>query len=269
MDAVLVEVKRRIRKTGLGLGQAAEQIGVTTSSLRKHLAGEYVRSDSLAKYRRWLAPTKSKRNSRGSVVPLKAPEPLAAPQQIARAPEPTARPVRPRYVVDLFCGCGGLSLGFDTVGGGGHFRTILGLDVEAPMVRVFNENASRHDNINVGRRLDLADFSSEAEVLAFYLDHLAIVTGDHELASTLERLPVPLSTFKSAIAKLDAEFAASMRELKATREFRAAIGGLGSNALDQTKVMDGNLVRVMAWYDNEWGFSNRMLDTAIAMSKLI
>ncbi len=37
--------------------------------------------------------------------------------------------------------------------------------------------------------------------------------------------------------------------------------------LDQTKVMDGTLVRVMSWYDNEWGFSNRMSDTAIAMAK--
>ncbi len=40
-------------------------------------------------------------------------------------------------------------------------------------------------------------------------------------------------------------------------------------ALDQTKVMDGNLVRVMSWYDNEWGFANRMGDTAVAMGKLI
>jgi glyceraldehyde 3-phosphate dehydrogenase len=42
-----------------------------------------------------------------------------------------------------------------------------------------------------------------------------------------------------------------------------------SFALDQTKVLDGNFVHVMAWYDNEWGFSNRMADTAIAMGKLI
>ena len=42
-----------------------------------------------------------------------------------------------------------------------------------------------------------------------------------------------------------------------------------SFALDQTKVMDGNLVFVMSWYDNEWGFSNRMADTAVAMGKLI
>src|SRR5437588_4174054 len=39
--------------------------------------------------------------------------------------------------------------------------------------------------------------------------------------------------------------------------------------LDQTKVMDGTLARVMSWYDNEWGFSNRMADTAVAIGKLI
>jgi len=39
--------------------------------------------------------------------------------------------------------------------------------------------------------------------------------------------------------------------------------------MDQTKVMDGTLVRVLAWYDNEWGFSNRMADTAVAMGKLL
>jgi len=39
--------------------------------------------------------------------------------------------------------------------------------------------------------------------------------------------------------------------------------------IDQTKVMDGSLCRVLSWYDNEWGFSNRMSDTAIAMSRHI
>jgi glyceraldehyde 3-phosphate dehydrogenase len=38
--------------------------------------------------------------------------------------------------------------------------------------------------------------------------------------------------------------------------------------MDQTRVMDGTLVRVMSWYDNEWGFSNRMLDTAVAAGRL-
>jgi glyceraldehyde 3-phosphate dehydrogenase len=39
--------------------------------------------------------------------------------------------------------------------------------------------------------------------------------------------------------------------------------------MDQTKVMDGTMVRILTWYDNEWGFSNRMSDTAVAMGKLI
>ncbi|TQS72545.1 type I glyceraldehyde-3-phosphate dehydrogenase [Rhodobacteraceae bacterium] len=40
-------------------------------------------------------------------------------------------------------------------------------------------------------------------------------------------------------------------------------------ALDQTKVLEGNMVRILTWYDNEWGFSNRMADTAVAMGKLL
>ncbi|HHB83502.1 MAG TPA: type I glyceraldehyde-3-phosphate dehydrogenase [Devosia sp.] len=39
--------------------------------------------------------------------------------------------------------------------------------------------------------------------------------------------------------------------------------------MDQTKVMDGTMVRILTWYDNEWGFSNRMADTAVAMGKLL
>ena len=39
--------------------------------------------------------------------------------------------------------------------------------------------------------------------------------------------------------------------------------------LDQTKVLDGTMVRILSWYDNEWGFSNRMADTAVAMGKLL
>ncbi len=39
--------------------------------------------------------------------------------------------------------------------------------------------------------------------------------------------------------------------------------------LTQTQIVDGKLVRVLTWYDNEWGFSNRMIDTAVAMGKLL
>ena len=40
-------------------------------------------------------------------------------------------------------------------------------------------------------------------------------------------------------------------------------------ATDQTKVMEGSMCRILSWYDNEWGFSNRMLDTAVEMGKYL
>ncbi|MGV6810667.1 MAG: type I glyceraldehyde-3-phosphate dehydrogenase [Brevirhabdus sp.] len=39
--------------------------------------------------------------------------------------------------------------------------------------------------------------------------------------------------------------------------------------MDQTKVMDGNMVRILSWYDNEWGFSSRMSDTAVKMAEFL
>lgn len=47
-------------------------------------------------------------------------------------------------------------------------------------------------------------------------------------------------------------------------------GSPASSTVDslETAVLEGKLVRVVSWYDNEWGFSNRMVDTAMAMSKL-
>jgi glyceraldehyde 3-phosphate dehydrogenase len=40
-------------------------------------------------------------------------------------------------------------------------------------------------------------------------------------------------------------------------------------SLTETKIMGDKFVRVMSWYDNEWGFSNRMLDTAVRMGELL
>ena len=40
-------------------------------------------------------------------------------------------------------------------------------------------------------------------------------------------------------------------------------------ATDQTKVIDDSLVHILTWYDNEWGFSNRMADTAVQMGKFL
>ena len=47
------------------------------------------------------------------------------------------------------------------------------------------------------------------------------------------------------------------------------IAASSTAALPQTQVVDGALVRVLSWYDNEWGFSTRMADTALAMAKFL
>ena len=46
------------------------------------------------------------------------------------------------------------------------------------------------------------------------------------------------------------------------------IAASSTAALPQTQVVDGELVRVLSWYDNEWGFSTRMADVALALGKL-
>jgi glyceraldehyde 3-phosphate dehydrogenase len=47
------------------------------------------------------------------------------------------------------------------------------------------------------------------------------------------------------------------------------IAASSTAALAQTQVIEGKLARILAWYDNEWGFSTRMADTALVMAKLI
>jgi len=47
------------------------------------------------------------------------------------------------------------------------------------------------------------------------------------------------------------------------------IAASSTAALAQTQVIEGQLARILTWYDNEWGFSTRMADTALAMGKLI
>ena len=47
------------------------------------------------------------------------------------------------------------------------------------------------------------------------------------------------------------------------------IAASSTAALPQTQVIEGQLARVLSWYDNEWGFATRMSDTAVAMAKLI
>jgi len=102
------------------------------------------------------------------------------------------------------------------------------------------------------------------------------------------RVPTPnvsVVDFKCVLAKTvtekdinEAMIAASKGELKGVLDVNAAplvsvdfnhTTASSTFDLPQTKVLQGNFARVLSWYDNEWGFSNRMLDTMVAMGKVI
>lgn len=238
LDPILIDVHRRMNASSLSAAEAALQIGVGLASLQKHLAGGYVRSDSLAKYRRWLA---------GDVA-------REAPLTVAVVPATqTSRSLDPLSevtvsseltetgklnVVDLFCGCGGMSLGFERFGGGKVFRTALALDIEAPMVRVFNDNhSSASPDFGIGRQVDITDFQNEAEVHAFYLEHLAHTTGDRRLLDELHGIrPIGFADFRAAVSQVDADFLRELGTVRRDDGYLQALRNLGSSVIGQTSV---------------------------------
>ncbi len=110
-----------------------------------------------------------------------------------------------------------------------------------------------------------------------------------KLDGTAIRVPTP--NVSVVDFKFDAKRATTVEEINAAVSKAAASGPLkgilvtndaplvsidfnhnGASSifdLTQTQVVDGRLVRVLAWYDNEWGFSNRMSDTAVAMGRVM
>ena len=114
-----------------------------------------------------------------------------------------------------------------------------------------------------------------------------------ELAGKLQGSAIRVPTPDVSVVYLKVELAKNTTEeevnaaMKAASESGRLKGILGYNDLplvssdfthtkfssifhaDQTKVIDGNFLRILSLYDNEWGFSNRMSDTAVAMSKFI
>ena len=117
-----------------------------------------------------------------------------------------------------------------------------------------------------------------AEAVALVLPELA-----GRISGTSIRVPTPNVSCVDLVVELDQNVDAEAVNTALTEESKGVHGVMDVTtrklvsidfnhdphstvvALDQTAVQDGNMVRVLAWYDNEWGFSNRMLDTAKAM----
>lgn len=238
IDPVLIQVQSRMLSSGISPVDAARQIGVGLVALERHLAGAYVRSDSLAKYRLWLNGQSKQAvppSTDGQAIQRLAARPISPLMDFNW---PALVPERPRHVVDLFCGCGGMSLGFERFREQGVFKVSMALDIEEAMVRVFNDNHPTQGELPVARRSDITDFLNESEVRGFYLDHLARSTGDGALLERLGHLGIGgMDSLRKTLQALDAGFLQDLATLRGDAVYVAALKQLGSDVLGQTSVV--------------------------------
>ena len=255
---ILQQVRQRIEKESIPFGTAAEEIGVTLQSLQRHLEGEYVRSDSIARYRLWL-----ERQAKGKVAshhqaPHQEKEQVAQVVQLAliemeeegARPDPDSLwreieiPTHPHRVVDIFSGCGGLSLGFERFAHGKVFDTTLALDIAEPMIRVFNDNHPARGPdpsplLPRGRQADVTDFMNETEIQAFYLDHLARSGQDPELLQALRDLAgYDLDIIRAHLRREDQQFLAQLSALRSDPQLAGLYRQMGgADCIEQTSVI--------------------------------
>lgn len=234
--SLLAKVSSAIASRNLLPAAAADEIGVTLNTLQRHLLGEHVRSDSQRKYEDWLAGRSRRRVFR---EPSLMQVDLPIPEFVEPKPVLPTPPERPHLVVDLFSGCGGLSLGFDLLEGGGRFRTVLAIDVMPSPVAVFNRNhGPTQGRLGVARLADLTEFLNEAEFIAFYLHHVAEVLGD---STTRERLYAlgngKLRSFLRRLRATDSAFLEELAAARAAAAYRNAYDALDKGVLGQTSVI--------------------------------
>jgi site-specific DNA-cytosine methylase len=237
-DSILKQVHRRMQLEGIGLQEAAASIGIGASALSRHLEGEYVRSDSLAKYRLWLdgGTHKVRRITpvNEQVIQLGFDE-VHTPEKLFGDALPTNR----RNVVDLFCGCGGMSLGFERFNSGEVYRIAMALDIEDPMVRVFNDNhPSPSGELPIARQADISDFMGESEIQAYYLDHLGRSINDKTLMEELRNAGHGgVLGLRARLRELDSTFLETLEDIRRSASYTQALKQMGSGVLSQTSVV--------------------------------
>jgi DNA-cytosine methyltransferase len=122
--------------------------------------------------------------------------------------------------VDLFSGCGGLSLGFELFNGNYKYETIMALDNYEPAVKCFNKNFDRRNGgFPIARVCDLTWFSHSDEVLLYYLVHYSLVTPDNSLLESLRQ--IGLMKFLFSLKSTDVDYHNKISELVSSSKFIA------------------------------------------------
>ncbi len=131
--------------------------------------------------------------------------------------------------VDLFAGCGGLSLGFDLYRGSLQFETVLALDNDASALAVYNQNTvQRTRGRPTGRLADVTWFAHRSEALLYYLAHYAAWAPDHALTASLNKLGY--TDYLQNLRLLDAAAEKKFEIICNTPEFKKQINALDSTA---------------------------------------
>lgn len=126
-------------------------------------------------------------------------------------------------LVDIFAGCGGLSLGFDLQNDSTTYRTCLAIDNEPSATRLFNSNFGQlHPEYGqeIARTADVCWFESADEIRLFYLSHIAKLEGDQELRTRL--LQLGFGRMLAEIRSLDTDCQAKLSLIACQRGFSAA-----------------------------------------------
>lgn len=131
-----------------------------------------------------------------------------------------AKPVR---VVDLFCGCGGLSLGFELYNGSLQYQVLMALDNDSGPLRCYNTNSPHTDGlIPTGRLCDLTWFNHKSEVLLYYLAHLALWKPDNALLASLCSPEISFPAFLSRLQTIDMQYEQRSAELVDSSAYQEA-----------------------------------------------
>ncbi|MMZ49040.1 Modification methylase BspRI [compost metagenome] len=135
-------------------------------------------------------------------------------------------------VVDLFSGCGGLSLGFHIYKGSLSYKTVMALDNHEAAVRVFNDNIEKHpeSKIDPGRIGDMTWFGHSSEILLYYLVHYSLSNPDKELFNVLVSGHNSLLNFFAALKKADIDYNVEISNLVSTDDYKKALSGLPAEA---------------------------------------
>lgn len=124
-------------------------------------------------------------------------------------------------LVDIFAGCGGLSLGFDLCESEPRFKTVLAIDNEPSAIRLFNANFGRlhaRAHAPIGRLADVCWFETAQEIRLYYLAHLSKVEADEGLYSKLTALG--LGSVLAAIRAADHAAETQLLELANSEAYR-------------------------------------------------